>query len=122
MLEQNPAALIGRQLLFEAGVLELQTTALEALSNLSSAYQSVQAMENTVLPGARATYDSVKKAYRAGEVDYIELLDAQRTLVESQSAHLDLFADLQLQRVEFERLTALSPAFQEHFLNHQQAE
>ncbi len=101
----------------EAGMLELQATLQETMNGLFSAQQSLQTMEQTILPAANWNYESVKKAYQAGEIDFLELVDAQRTLVESYASRLDFFAELHEQRVELERLTALSPIYQQYILN-----
>lgn len=58
--------------------------------------------ERTIVPAAQAAYEALKKAYQAGENDYLELLDSQRTLLEVRRnnlllvmEHHELIADLE---------------------------
>ena len=58
--------------------------------------------ETTIIPAAQEVYEALKKAYQAGEKDYLELLDSQRTLLEVrrrnlllEMEHHELIADLE---------------------------
>jgi len=58
--------------------------------------------ETTIIPAAQEAYEALKKAYQAGEKDYLELLDSQRTLLEVrrrnlllEMKHHELIADLE---------------------------
>lgn len=58
--------------------------------------------ETTIIPAAKEIYEALKKAYQAGEKDYLELLDSQRTLLEVRRGNLllkieyhELIADLE---------------------------
>ena len=57
---------------------ELQT----AWRKRASTMQALQSFEKEVLPEAQQAYEALSKAYRAGEMDILALLDAQRTWVE----------------------------------------
>ena len=49
---------------------------------LSAAWGTVTALKNDVLPGAQSAFDAVTFGYRIGKFDFLEMLDAQRTLFE----------------------------------------
>ena len=57
-----------------------------------------------MLPVAQSAYESINKAYKAGELDILSLLDAQRTWVETRRTHLALLQELESNRIEIERL------------------
>ena len=88
----------------EAGYLELYTQLQDAWQNLDSSRKAVQSLEIRVLPVAQSAYESINKAYKAGELDILSLLDAQRTWVETRRTHLALLQELESNRIEIERL------------------
>ena len=89
----------------EAGFLALHTELQEAWRKLISTRQAVQSLEKEVLPVAQNAHESISKAYNAGEIDIIGLLDAQRTWVETRRIRLDLLHKLENSRIEIKRLT-----------------
>jgi cobalt-zinc-cadmium efflux system outer membrane protein len=88
----------------EAGFLALQTELQEAWRRLASTRQALEALEREVLPIALNAYESIGKAYKAGEIDILGLLDAQRTWVETRQSRLDLLHELELSRISITRL------------------
>jgi cobalt-zinc-cadmium efflux system outer membrane protein len=88
----------------EAGYLELFAQLQDAWQNLASSQKAVQSLESRVLPVAQSSYESINKAYKAGELDILSLLDAQRTWIETRRTHLDLLRELESSRIEIERL------------------
>ena len=72
---------------------------LERLQVIDS---EINTTETTIIPAAQEAYEALKKAYQAGENDYLELLDSQRTLLEVRRnnlllvmEHHELIADLE---------------------------
>jgi cobalt-zinc-cadmium efflux system outer membrane protein len=88
----------------EAGFLALHTKFQEAWRKLVSTRQAVQSLETEVLPAAQNAYESISKAYKAGEVDILGLLDAQRTWAEIRKTRLGLLHELESSRIEIKRL------------------
>ena len=66
--------------------------------------RALQSFEEEVLPEAQQAYEALSKAYRAGEMDILALLDAQRTWVETRMARLDLLHDIESKAIEINRL------------------
>jgi outer membrane protein, heavy metal efflux system len=77
----------------------------EAYRVLSSAYQEVLALQSAVLPGARHTFAAVSEGYRLGKFGYLDVLDAQRTLINTSGQYLRALADYHKAVADVERLT-----------------
>ena len=77
----------------------------EAYRALSTARDEVAALSSAVLPGARATFEAVSEGYRLGKFGYLDVLDAQRTLVTASGQHQRALSDFHKAAVEVERLT-----------------
>ncbi|MDY7037887.1 MAG: TolC family protein [Thermodesulfobacteriota bacterium] len=90
----------------EAGLITFKTTLLEKAQKLLAAQEAFLTMQNTVIPAAQKAFAAVRKAYEAGEQGYLELLEAERTLINTRRERLVLFAELQELMVEVDGLTA----------------
>jgi len=60
-----------------------------------------------VLPGAKAAFKASEEGFRHGKFDYLNLLDAQRTLVSVNLRHINALFAYQQARTRVERLTGL---------------
>jgi cobalt-zinc-cadmium efflux system outer membrane protein len=76
----------------------------EAYRALASASDEVSALTSNVLPGARSAFEAVSEGYRLGKFGYLEVLDAQRTLVSAGGQYLGALADYHKAAAEVERL------------------
>ena len=88
----------------EAGLLELRSRVIEIAKTLQAIRADYDANEQTILPAAEQTYEAVAKAYRAGEQDYLELLDAQRTLLDARRTHLELLTEYHDLKIDLDEL------------------
>lgn len=77
----------------EAGVLELRTNLMTAISRLEGIWQNYLAVRDIIVPASEKVFTSVQKAYRLGEQDYLELLEAQRSLLKARNEHLELLSE-----------------------------
>ena len=77
----------------EAGMLELQTNLMTTISILEGVWGNYLAVRNVIVPASEQVFASVQKAYRLGEQDYLELLEAQRSLLKARNEHLELLAE-----------------------------
>ncbi len=73
---------------------------------LENAYRQAQSLKNTIIPAAEKSYSLSRQGYRAGKFPYLEVLDAQRTLVEARAQYNDTLKEYHTKRAEVERLTA----------------
>ena len=76
----------------------------EAYQELSSAYMETTALKDDVLPGARSAFDAANEGYREGKLDFLQLLDTQRTLVEVRGQYIESLAAYHKARANVERL------------------
>ena len=81
------------------------TTLLSAAyRDLAAAHDEAAALAGAVLPGARSAFAAVEEGYRLGRFGYLEVLDAQRTLVSAETQHLRALADAHKAAAQVERL------------------
>jgi cobalt-zinc-cadmium efflux system outer membrane protein len=103
-IAEASASLEGLKKEREARVLEMHADLQNVLRKYASVREASQAMDMTVMPAARTSYESMQKAYQTGGIDILALLDAQRTWVEARDTQLELIAELQRTRIELNRL------------------
>jgi cobalt-zinc-cadmium efflux system outer membrane protein len=82
----------------------ISATLRDAYRALSSAHQEVIALRETVLPGSRQTFEAVSEGYRLGKFGYLDVLDAQRTLVAAGGQYLRAVSDYHKAVADVERL------------------
>jgi len=82
------------------------------LSNAFSMYAStrelVRSFLDTIVPMAEESLDIARKGYKHGEYDFLEVLDAQRTLVITNVSYLKTLNDLFTSMTEIERLVGIN--------------
>lgn len=83
---------------------ELATRLSREYAPLSAAYHEAQAIESVLLPAAHDAYDATRRAYEEGKTAYLDVLDAQRTLFETESQHLEALAEYHAALVQVEGL------------------
>ncbi len=70
----------------------VRTALATAYSALSAVAATVSSLKNEVLPSAQGTFDAVTEGYRIGKFDFLEMLDAQRTLFDVKGSYIDALA------------------------------
>lgn len=75
-----------------------------AYRDLAMAHDEAAALATSVLPGARNAFTAIEEGYRLGRFGYLEVLDAQRTLVGAETQHLRALADVHTAVAQVERL------------------
>jgi cobalt-zinc-cadmium efflux system outer membrane protein len=75
---------------------------------LSAAYEETIALRNDILPGAQEVYASTEAGYREGKLDYLQMLDAQRTLFTVKRQYLMSLGTYHMARTDMERLINVS--------------
>jgi len=56
---------------------------------LASAHGTAVSLRDDVLPAARRAYAAASESYKEGKLGYLDVLDAQRTLMEARQGHVD---------------------------------
>lgn len=82
----------------------LNAALVAAHSALTGAFDDVAAIDATVLPGAQSAFDGTEEGYRAGKFSLLDLLDAQRSLVNAKTQRLGALGDLHKASARLERL------------------
>ncbi|MBA3642381.1 MAG: TolC family protein, partial [Acidobacteria bacterium] len=81
------------------------TTALaESYRALASARDEASVLASSIQPGAREAFEAVSEGYRLGKFGYLEVLDAQRTLVSAGAQYLRALSDYHEAAADVERL------------------
>jgi len=77
----------------------------EARSILSRTYIEAVELRENLLAGAEKVYEASRKSYRRGKTDYLNVLDAQRTMFEIRKRYIDVLAEYHSARSDLERIT-----------------
>lgn len=65
----------------------------DAYAALATAHDEIAILRTAVLPGAQQTFDAVTEGYRLGRFSFLDVLDAQRTLISAGSQYLRALSD-----------------------------
>lgn len=77
----------------------------DAYNRLAASRAEVTALQATIIPGAREAFDAVTEGYRLGRFGYLDVLDAQRTLITYNAQYLRALAEFHKAVADLERLT-----------------
>lgn len=88
---------------------ELRVSALlaDAYGALANAHDEATALAAQVLPGARSAFAAIEEGYRLGRFGYLDVLDAQRTLVAAEGQHLRALTEVHKAAARVERLIGM---------------
>lgn len=87
-----------------AAEINLRTELLETWQSLAASHQQVTDLRDEILPGAQSAFESTEYGFREGKFDFLQLLDAQRTLFDVKGQYLKALETYHLTRIETERL------------------
>ncbi|MBN1165231.1 MAG: TolC family protein [Candidatus Krumholzibacteriota bacterium] len=79
-----------------------------AYTELAGAYQEALELRDHVLLGARSVFDRSMLSYREGKLDYLHLLDAQRTLFDARIRYIEVLAEYHKAKTDVERIIGRS--------------
>ncbi len=68
------------------------------------AYQEVKTLQDTVLRSANQAFELVRYGYQEGKFEYLEMLDAQRTLFEARERYIQALLTYHQRRADIEYL------------------
>jgi len=75
-----------------------------AEQRLAGLRSGIEMLRENILPGAQGAFEATRKGYELGKFGFIDVVDAERTLVQVRSQYLDALADYQRGVREIERL------------------
>lgn len=79
---------------------EIQTT----LAQWQTANSEVKAFNQTILPAAQSAVDSATRGFEMGKFGFLDVLDAQRTLISARTQYIQAVAEATDARVRIERI------------------
>lgn len=82
----------------------LRSETQTALLQWASAMHEVEAYEKTILPSAQRALDNGTRGFEMGKFGFIEVLDAQRTLISARGQYLDSLGAASAARAQVERI------------------
>jgi cobalt-zinc-cadmium efflux system outer membrane protein len=83
-----------------AAWLTLQSEFDRAYQGISNAFSQATSLKNEVLPAATEMFDAATRAYQEGKVDYLNVLDAQRTLFDVKNEYIESLANYHIEKTE----------------------
>ena len=75
-----------------------------AYQALSSAHAEVSELDANVLQDAQSLFEASREGYSQGKLDYLDLLDAQRTLFEVRERYIEAIRSYHLAKADVDRL------------------
>jgi cobalt-zinc-cadmium efflux system outer membrane protein len=85
----------------------LATDLSDTWQGLSAAYTEAVGLRDEILPNAQATYKFTELGYREGKLDFLQMLDAQRTLFTVKRQYLLSLGAYHLANTDMERLVGV---------------
>ena len=92
----------------QAALIQAKQSLQQKFNTLQASYFEVQQLKEEVLPGAESAYQAALSGYRQGKFDFLEVLDAQRTLFETQTRYVQSLAEFNRAVADVERLIGAS--------------
>ena len=76
-----------------ATTLRLEGELAQAREEFELARQQAKTLRGDILPGAQSAYDAASTGFDYGKFGFLDVLDAQRTLLQAQTQYLNALAD-----------------------------
>jgi cobalt-zinc-cadmium efflux system outer membrane protein len=84
---------------------QLEAELVRAREEYAAARAQALALQGEILPGAQSAYDAASTGFEYGKFGFLDVLDAQRTLLQAQSHYLTTLADAHRAQAAIFRLT-----------------
>ncbi len=88
----------------KAAQTSIQMQLAKAYRGLSNSYTEATELDENVLKAANSVFEASKTGYNQGKLDYLYVLDAQRTLFEAKAQYIDALASFHNAKTDVERL------------------
>lgn len=83
---------------------QLQADLATQYERLDAAKQTSEALRGEILPAAQSAFDAANKGFSAGKFNFLDVLDAQRTLFQAKSQYIQALLDAHQSIAEIERI------------------
>jgi cobalt-zinc-cadmium efflux system outer membrane protein len=89
---------------YQAARIRVLAELQQASTQLSVARGSLQSLQSTVLPIAQRAYESAGKGFEAGKFGFLDVIDAQRVLVQARARYLSTLSSAYQAATAIDRL------------------
>jgi cobalt-zinc-cadmium efflux system outer membrane protein len=76
----------------------------QIFTELSVSLNKIKGLQDSILPGAREVFGASQTAYTEGKIDYLNVLDAQRTYFVSQTEYIETLVSYHKAKTDMEGL------------------
>ncbi len=83
---------------------QLQANLSTDYERLNAARQTSESLRTEILPGAQSAFDAANKGFSAGKFNFLDVLDAQRTLFQAKSQYIQALLEAHQAVAEIERI------------------
>lgn len=83
---------------------KIQTNLLMQYERLSAARQASLSLQNDILPNAQSAFDAANRGFSLGKFNFLDVLDAQRTLYQAKSQYINALLEAHQSVAEIERI------------------
>ena len=87
-----------------AASVQLHASLAQASVRLATARLDVESLQRDIVPGAQSAYDAASKGFEFGKFAFLDVLDAQRTLLQAKTQTLRALTEAHHAAAEIERL------------------
>ena len=87
-----------------AADIQLKSAVAQAWGRLDTAGAEAQTIRDQVLPGAQSAYDAATQGFELGKFNFLDVLDAQRTLFQSKAQYLRARGEAHRAAADIDRL------------------
>ena len=77
---------------------------MQAYQALSNSHIEATELDKNILQGAESVFEASRTGYSEGKLNYLHVLDAQRTLFEVKSQYIDALGSFHTAKTDVERL------------------
>ena len=87
-----------------AADIQLKSAVAQAWGRLDTADVQARTLRDQILPGAQSAYDAATKGFELGKFNFIDVLDAQRTLFQAKAQYLRARGEAHRAAADIDRL------------------
>ena len=84
--------------------MQLKSAVAQAWGRLDTADAQARTLRDQVLPGAQSAYDAATKGFELGKFNFLDVLDAQRTLFQAKAQYLRARGEAHRAAADIDRL------------------
>jgi cobalt-zinc-cadmium efflux system outer membrane protein len=96
---------------FTATEIRIQSDITQAYERLTLARQDADILKNDIVPSAQSAYEAAAKGFEFGKFGFLDVLDAQRTLLQAKSQYLRTLSEAHRAAAAVERIVgSINPA------------